>query len=111
MFNFNQLKWMGEVLTTLLPKHGVDDCREILLRMGAKEEDIFLSTLNAGHPGGMLPLTTAEAETLHSPLLPDNVYVADATILPQALGLSPMLTIMALAKRIAKLITKMEEKI
>ena len=98
MFNFNQLKWMGEVLTTLLPKHGVDDCREILLRMGAKEEDIFLGTLNAGHPGGMLPLTTAEAETLHSPLLPDNVYVADATILPQALGLPPMLTIMALAK-------------
>ena len=47
---------------------------------------------------------------LHSPLLPDNVYVADATILPQALGLPPMLTIMALAKRIAKLITKMEEK-
>lgn len=85
-------------------KRGVDDCREILLRMGAKEEEIFLGTLNAGHPGGMLPLTAAEAETLHSPLLPDNMYVADATILPQALGLPPILTIMALAKRIAKII-------
>ena len=83
-------------------KAGVDDCREILVRMGANENDIFLGTLNAGHPGGMLPLTSAEAETLHSPLLPDNVYVADATILPQALGLPPILTIMALAKRIAK---------
>ena len=50
----------------------------------------------------MLPLTQAEAETLHSPLLPENLYVCDATILPQALGLPPMLTIMALAKRIAK---------
>ena len=106
----------GHMLKTLTEadhqylKRGVDDCREILLRMGAKEEDIFLGTLNAGHPGGMLPLTAAEAETLHSPLLPDNVYVADATILPQALGLPPMLTIMALAKRIAKLITSMEEK-
>lgn len=85
-------------------KRGVDDCREILLRMGAKAQDIFLGTLNAGHPGGMLPLTAAEAETLHSPLLPDNLYVADATILPQALGLPPMLTIMALAKRIARII-------
>ena len=85
-------------------KHGVDDCREILLRMGAKEQDIFLGTLNAGHPGGMLPLTPAEAETLHSPLLPDNLYVADATILHQALGLPPILTIMALAKRIANII-------
>lgn len=83
-------------------KKGVDDCREILLRMGAAEKDIFLGTLNAGHPGGMLPLTPAEAETLHSPLLPDNLYVADATILPQSLGLPPILTIMALAKRMAK---------
>ncbi|MBQ9222724.1 MAG: GMC family oxidoreductase [Prevotella sp.] len=85
-------------------KKGVDDCREILLRMGAQEKEIFLGTLNAGHPGGMLPLTAQEADTLHSPLLPDNVYVADATILPQALGLPPILTIMALAKRIAKII-------
>ena len=82
----------------------VEDCREILLRMGAAEKDIFLGTLNAGHPGGMLPLTPGEAETLHSPLLPDNLYVADATILPQSLGLPPILTIMALAKRIAKTI-------
>lgn len=85
-------------------QQGVSDCHEILLRMGANEGDIFLGTLNAGHPGGMLPLTPAEAQTLHSPLLPDNLYVADATILPQALGLPPMLTIMALAKRIAKII-------
>ena len=85
-------------------KRGVDDCRQILVQMGANEKDIFLGTLNAGHPGGMLPLTSAEAETLHSPLLPDNVYVADATILPQSLGLPPMLTIMALAKRMAKTI-------
>lgn len=83
-------------------KQGVDDCREILIQMGAKKEDIILGTLNAGHPGGMLPLTPAEASTLHSPLLPENLYVCDASILPQSLGLPPMLTIMALAKRIAK---------
>ncbi|MBR6196093.1 MAG: GMC family oxidoreductase [Bacteroidaceae bacterium] len=83
-------------------KRGVDDCREVLMRLGANEKDIFLGTLNAGHPGGMLPLTAAEADSLHSPLLPDNMYVADASILPQSLGLPPILTIMALAKRIAK---------
>ncbi len=92
-------------------KNGVDDCREILIRMGAKEQEIFLGTLNAGHPGGMLPLTSAEAQTLHSPLLPDNLYVADATILPQALGLPPMLTIMALAKRIATNIIDHQNKL
>lgn len=85
-------------------KRGVNDCKEILRKMGAREEDIILGTLNSGHPGGMLPLTPQEAQSLHNPLLPDNLYVADASILPQALGLPPILTIMALAKRISKLI-------
>ena len=37
-------------------------------------------------------------------MLRNNLWVADATILPQALGLPPILTIMALAMRIAKII-------
>jgi choline dehydrogenase-like flavoprotein len=41
-------------------------------------------------------------------LLPDNLYVADASILPQSLGLPPILTIMAMAKRIAKIIKEKE---
>lgn len=85
-------------------KQGVADCREILLKMGAREEDLVLGTLNSGHPGGMLPLTPSEAETLHHSHLPDNLYVADASLLPHSLGLPPILTIMALAKRISKLI-------
>lgn len=99
---------MQKVLTPLdhqRLKQGVEECREVLLRMGAREEEVFLGTLNAGHPGGMLPLTAAEATSLHSSSLPDNLYVCDASILPQSLGLPPMLTIMALARRIAKNIT------
>ena len=75
--------------------------RDILERMGVPEKDQFLGTLNAGHPGGMLPLTTAEKNTLHHAMLPDNLYGADATILPKAMGNPPILTIMALAKKIA----------
>ena len=100
---------MTKTLTSLDNKRlqqGVEDCKQILMKMGAKEKDIFLGTLNAGHPGGMLPLTQAEAETMHSPLLPDNLYVCDATLLPQSLGLPPILTIMAMAKRIANIISK-----
>ncbi len=76
--------------------------KEILLAMGAKEEDIFLGTVNAGHPGGMLPLTEAEKETLHHAGLPENLYVADATLLPKSMGNPPILTIMALSMKIAK---------
>ena len=55
----------------------------------------------------MLPLTEAEKDTLHNPALPYNLYVADATILPKAMGNPPILTIMALAKKIAKINLKM----
>ncbi|MCX6090652.1 MAG: GMC family oxidoreductase N-terminal domain-containing protein [Candidatus Atribacteria bacterium] len=87
-------------------QEGVELCNEILLRFGAKKENIFLGTLNAGHPGGMLPLTINESQTLHSPFLPPNLYVADATLFPRSLGNPPILTIMALAKRVSFLIQK-----
>ena len=82
----------------------VQQSREILERMGVREKDQFLGTLNAGHPGGMLPLTEKEKDTLHSASLPDNLYVADATLLPQSMGNPPMLTIMALARKMAALL-------
>ena len=50
----------------------------------------------------MLPLTAADAATLHPARLPANLYVADATLLPHSLGNPPILTILALAKRVAR---------
>jgi len=82
--------------------HGVELCREILSRFGVKEGNIFLGTLNAGHPGGMLPLTAKEAATFHHDRLPENLYVADASLFPCSLGNPPILTIMAMAKRVSK---------
>lgn len=82
---------------------GVEICSEILSRLGVKRDSLFLGTLNAGHPGGMMPLTEQEADTLHSRRLPANLYVADATLFPVSLGNPPILTIIALAKKISKL--------
>jgi choline dehydrogenase-like flavoprotein len=80
---------------------GVALCREILGRVGAKESTMFLGTINAGHPGGALPLTPEDLHTMHSTRLPANVYLADATLLPASLGNPPILTIIALAKRVS----------
>ena len=88
-------------------KEATDLCSSILREYGASEEEISLGTVNAGHPGGMLPLTSREATSLHHPSLPDNLYVADATVLPEPLGNPPILTIMALAKRISKLCVRL----
>jgi choline dehydrogenase-like flavoprotein len=82
---------------------GVKICKEILRRFGACDDDMFLGTIIAGHPGGMLPLTEKEISSFHSDRLPENLYVADATLLPKSLGNPPILTIIAMAKRIAKI--------
>jgi choline dehydrogenase-like flavoprotein len=79
----------------------VDIATEILVGFGADPHAVFLGTVHAGHPGGMLPLTEASAPTMHDGRLPENAYVADATLFPKSLGNPPILTIIAMAKRIA----------
>ena len=87
---------------------GVEICREILCRFSGKQDHIFLGTINAGHPGGMLPLTEQEAESFHHQRLPGNLYVADATLFPRSLGNPPILTIIAMAKRVSRMCAQME---
>jgi hypothetical protein len=82
---------------------GVRICREILRRFIGADDNTFLGTVIAGHPGGMLPITEREAASLHSDQLPDNVYVADASLLPKSLGTPPILTIIAIAKRVSRI--------
>lgn len=81
---------------------GIGVCKKVLMNLGIKKDTVFYGTVNAGHPGGMMPLTENESATLHSSLLPENVYIADATLFPGSVGNPQILTIMALAKKISK---------
>ncbi len=87
-------------------QRAITECKMILKKIGIPEKDIFLGTVNAGHPGSMLPLTEAEARTMHNERLPKNLYIADATLLPRSMGNPPILTVMAVAKRVAKVCKK-----
>ena len=87
-------------------KAGVEVCSSIFERLGVDRRNLFLGTMNAGHPGGMLPLTRSEAESFHSDRLPENLYVADATLFPSSPGNPPILTIMAIAKRVASICSR-----
>ncbi len=82
-------------------RKGVELCKEILTALGINKKRIFLGTLNAGHPGGSLPFTAQEAETLQHASLPHNLYIADATVIPGPFGKPPILTVMAIAKKVA----------
>ena len=87
---------------------GAGVAREMLRGIGINPETTFEGVLNGGHPGGTLPLTPATAASLHDDRLPANVYVADASLFPRSLGLPPILTIVALAKRVARLLRDRE---
>ncbi len=84
-------------------REAVSLCTEIFRKLGRKSDQIFLGSVNAGHPGGMFPLTEKERLTLHSSSLPANLYLSDASLLPQALGNPAILTVAALARRIGRL--------
>jgi choline dehydrogenase-like flavoprotein len=86
-------------------KDAVDVCIEAFRRLGVKKGSLFFGTLNAGHPGGALPLLSSSAATFHDSRLPENLYVADASLLPRSLGGPPILTIMAMAKRVARIVS------
>lgn len=85
---------------------GVELCSEIFERLGVDRKKLVRGTLNAGHPGGTLPLTPDEAETFHNDRLPENLYIADATLFPSSPGNPPILTIMAMAKRVAAICSR-----
>jgi choline dehydrogenase-like flavoprotein len=87
-------------------REAVELCTDILVRAGAPRESVFLGTPNAGHPGGMLPVDGEGREPFHDDRLPPNLYVADASLFPRSLGKPPMLTIMAMAGRVAQLCTE-----
>jgi choline dehydrogenase-like flavoprotein len=78
---------------------------EILSRAGAAHEYAKIRFFPGVHPGGTAAIGDVVDENLETEI--ENCYVADASVLPEAPGLPPMLTIMALSRRLAKRLSDM----
>jgi choline dehydrogenase-like flavoprotein len=79
---------------------GVQISKEILIQAGADPHSLYVTHVRAGHPGGTAGIgrivnTDNETEI-------NRLFVCDASVLPKAPGLPPVLTIVALAKRFSK---------
>jgi choline dehydrogenase-like flavoprotein len=81
-------------------KKGTEVSAEILVKAGAEPSSIVTSRPQGAHPGGTAAVGTVVDKDLQTEI--GNLYVCDASVLPQAPGLPPILTIVALAKRLAK---------
>lgn len=73
---------------------------EILVKVGADPKSILVSTPQGAHPGGTAAIGTVVDGNLQTRV--DGLFVCDASVLPSAPGLPPIITIIALAKWLAK---------
>lgn len=74
--------------------------REIIVRAGADPKSIVISNPSGAHPGGTAAIGAVVDSDLQTKV--DGLFVCDASVLPVAPGLPPILTIVALAKRLGK---------
>jgi len=79
----------------------------ILSNMGVDASTIVSTHPRGAHPGGTAPIGEVVDENLETSI--KGLYIADASVLPKAPGAPPILTIMALALRLARHIIQ-EEK-
>ena len=85
-----------------LIKEGYEKAVKILLKMGVSKESIVATSLKGAHPGG----TAAVGEVVNNNFESEirGLYVADASVIPEAPGRPPILTIVAIAKKVAKIV-------
>lgn len=79
----------------------------ILINSGVDPKSIISTNLRGAHPGGTAAI--GEVVDLNLETKIKGLYVSDASILPKAPGAPPILTILALSKRLSKhLISKLK---
>jgi len=83
---------------------GAEICRRIILEAGAKKDSIYTTKPRGAHPGGSAAIGEVVDSNLKTEL--DNLYICDASVLPVSSGAPPIVTIVALAKRLAKHLNK-----
>ena len=75
-------------------------CHKILIAAGARPDTIFMTPLRGTHPSGTVRIGTMLDENLQTEV--QGLYVCDASVFPEALDRPTVLTIIGLAKRLAK---------
>ena len=82
---------------------GAKMAADILQEAGVKKDDIIYTKPRAAHPGGSAAIGEVVTKNLETEI--KHLYICDASVLPKSPGAPPIVTIIALAKRLAKYIT------
>lgn len=87
-----------------LIKEGYEKAINILLKMGVPKESIVETSLKGAHPGGTAPIGEVVDNNFETKI--KGLYVCDASVIPKAPGRPPILTIVAIAKKVAKIVNQ-----
>jgi len=89
-------------------QHGFERAKLILKKAGAG--DVHKSWYLAAHPGGTVKIGEVVDSDLQTKI--ENLYVCDCSVIPEAWGLPPTFSLVALGKRLAKhLVEKTESAV
>lgn len=96
----------GRIIKTLtdkdlnLLKEGYDKTVKLLNAVGVDPSSITSTAIRGAHPGGTAAIGKVVDKNLETSM--KGLFIADASLIPQAPGRPPILTISALAKRLSK---------
>jgi choline dehydrogenase-like flavoprotein len=79
--------------------HATIVSRQILVKAGCDPDSIYVSRLRGTHPSATVRLGELVDDNLQTSVR--NLYVCDASVFPEALGLPTVLTIISFAKRLS----------
>ncbi len=79
---------------------GIKIAKEILIKVGIDKNSLIISKPQGAHPGGTAAIGSVLDKRLQTKIR--NLYVCDASVFPSSPGMPPILTIVALAKKLAK---------
>lgn len=78
---------------------GISLSRKVLLEGGCPSDSIWVTKVRGAHPGGTCRIGEVVDSDLKTQI--DNLYVCDASVIPNSLAAPVVLTLVALGKRLA----------
>ena len=90
-----------------LLKEGYEKSVEVLIKAGVDPSSIVSTPIRGAHPGGTAAIGKVVDNNLETRI--KGLFIADTSVIPQAPGRPPILTVTALAKRLAQIIGEKTE--